>query len=157
MIPYPPPITKWHISTPRILNTQSQERSRVAFVLFRCSDTVQRFWGSWWTQSLFSFLHRSSTSSSMGGGAPKASEAVATQSRESLLTDSSASEQGEGRASGEGVVSSASSASNNPDTIHQFFFSLKKLVFSLFKSQHTYEHVSQLNSWVKKLDLDIDI
>uniref|UniRef100_A0A669AZW3 Ddb1 and cul4 associated factor 6 n=1 Tax=Oreochromis niloticus TaxID=8128 RepID=A0A669AZW3_ORENI len=37
----------------------------------------------------------SSTSSSMGSGGPKTSEAAAVQSRESLLTESSASEQGE--------------------------------------------------------------
>lgn len=42
------------------------------------------------------FLHRSSsTSSSMGSGGPKASEAVAIQSRETLLAESSVSEQRE--------------------------------------------------------------
>lgn len=44
----------------------------------------------------FIFLHRSSnTSSSMGSGGPKASEAVTAQSRESLSMQSSVSEQRE--------------------------------------------------------------
>lgn len=44
----------------------------------------------------FIFLHRSSnTSSSMGSGGPKASEAVTAQSRETLSMQSSVSEQGE--------------------------------------------------------------